>query len=135
MQSISNCKIRSSNFNFLLKKLLTFLSDWHTFFHFGGRRKKLFLLMTISSFFLIWWETIKSSVTKRLHFKKKESRNTWQTRDISYCEWALKIMKLQQEDTFKHYNYWEEMLYYIHALVPNDIMGEILENMSKVLLK
>ena len=40
-----------------------------------------------------------------------------------------------QEDTFKHYNYREEMLNYIRALVPNDINGEILEDLYRVLLK
>ena len=44
-------------------------------------------------------------------------------------------MKFQQEDTFKRYNYMEEMLNYICALVPNDIKGEILEDLYKVLLK
>ena len=45
---------------------------------------------------------------------------------ISYSEWFLKIMKLQQENIFKHYNYLEEVLNYICALVPNNIKGEIL---------
>ena len=36
------------------------------------------------------------------------------------------IMKFQQEDTFKHYNYWEEVLNFIRTLVQNDIKGEIL---------
>ena len=44
-------------------------------------------------------------------------------------------MKFQQEDTFKHYNYREEMLKYIGALVPNDIKDEVLENSCKVSLK
>ena len=44
-------------------------------------------------------------------------------------------MKFQQEDNFKHYNYREEMLIYIRALVPNDIKDEILEDSYKVLLK
>ena len=34
-----------------------------------------------------------------------------------------------------HYNYSEEMLNYIHALVPNDIKGEILHDWYKVSLK
>ena len=42
---------------------------------------------------------------------------------------------MQQEDAFKHYNYPEEVLNYIHALVPNDVKGEILEDWYKVLLK
>ena len=44
-------------------------------------------------------------------------------------------MKFQQEDTFKHYSYLEEVLNYIRALVPNDIKGEILKDSYKVLLK
>ena len=51
-----------------------------------------------------------------------------QIRYARYCEWALKIMKFQQEDCLKHYNYLEEVLNYICALVPNDIQGEILED-------
>ena len=55
-----------------------------------------------------------------------------QNRCVNYCEWALKIMKFQQEDTFKHCSYLGEMLNYIRALVPKDIKGEILENSYKV---
>ena len=54
---------------------------------------------------------------------------------ISYCEWVLKITKFQQEGTFKHYSYPEEMLDYMDAVVPNNIKGEILEDSYKVLLK
>ena len=48
---------------------------------------------------------------------------------------GLKITKIQQEVTFKHYNYLEEVLNYIRALVPNNVKGEILEDRYKVLLK
>ena len=48
---------------------------------------------------------------------------------------GLKITKTQQEDTFKHYNYLEEVLNYISALVPNEVKGEILEDWYKVSLK
>ena len=41
-------------------------------------------------------------------------------------------MKVQEEDTFKHYNYSEEILNYIRALVPNDMKSEILEDLYKV---
>ena len=58
-----------------------------------------------------------------------------QIRYISYYEWALKITKIQQEDTFKHYNYPEEVLNYFRALVPNDVKGEILEDWYKVSLR
>ena len=44
-------------------------------------------------------------------------------------------MKFEQEDTFKHYNFPEEMLNYICALVPTDIKTEILEDLYKVSLK
>ena len=50
-----------------------------------------------------------------------------QIRYVSYYEWALKITKIQQEVTFTYYNYLEEVLNYIRALVPNDVKGEILE--------
>ena len=43
-------------------------------------------------------------------------------------------MKFHQ-DTFKHYNYLEEMLNYIRAMVTKDIMGEILEDSYEVSLK
>ena len=42
-------------------------------------------------------------------------------------------MKIQQEVTFKHYNYLEEVLDYIRTQVPNDVKGEILENLCNVL--
>ena len=41
-------------------------------------------------------------------------------------------MKVQEEDTFKHYNYSEEILNYIRALVPNDMKSEILGDLYKV---
>ena len=44
-------------------------------------------------------------------------------------------MEFQQDYTFKHYDYREEVLNYICALVPNNIKGEISENLYKVLLK
>ena len=44
-------------------------------------------------------------------------------------------MKIQQEVIFKHCNYLEEVLNYIHVLVPNDMKSEILEDWYKVLLK
>ena len=43
-------------------------------------------------------------------------------------------MKIQQEVTFKHYNYLEEMLNYIRPLARNDVKGEILEDWYKVWL-
>ena len=53
-------------------------------------------------------------------------------RYISSCEWALKITKIQQEVTFKHYNDVEEVLNYTRALVPSDVKGEILEDWYQV---
>ena len=44
-------------------------------------------------------------------------------------------MKIQREDTFRHYSYPEEILNYIRALVPKKIKGEILEDSYKVSLK
>ena len=44
-------------------------------------------------------------------------------------------MKFQREDSFKHYNYLEEVLNYIRALVPNDIEDKILEDLYKISLK
>ena len=60
---------------------------------------------------------------KCLRFKKKERQTPRQIRYVSYCEWALKIMKFQQED--KHNSYLEEVLHYISALVTNGIMGQV----------
>ena len=50
---------------------------------------------------------------------------------VSYCGWTLKIIKFQQEDTFKHCNYPEEVLNYIRAVVPNETNDEILEDSYK----
>ena len=47
----------------------------------------------------------------------------------------LKNNEISAEDTFKYYNYLEEALNYIRALVPNDIKGKILEDSYKVLQK
>ena len=56
-------------------------------------------------------------------------------RNVRFYEFALKITKIQQGVTFKHYNYQEEVLNYIGALVPNEVTGEILEDWYKVSLK
>ena len=55
-----------------------------------------------------------------------------QIRYVNYFEWALKITKIQQEVTFKHYNDVEEVLNYTRALVPSDVKGEILEDWYQV---
>ena len=55
--------------------------------------------------------------------------------EVEHQEQALEITKIQREDTFKHYNYAEEVLNQIRALVPNDVKGEILEDWYKVSLK
>ena len=60
----------------------------------------------ISSCFSIWWQ-------------------------IRYVR-ALKITKIQQEVTFKHYKCHGKVLNYIRALVPNDVKGEILENWCNI---
>ena len=54
---------------------------------------------------------------------------------VSYCERALKIKKIPQGVTFKHYNYQKKLLSYIRALVPNYVKDEILEEWYEVLLK
>ena len=54
---------------------------------------------------------------------------------VSYCEWVLKIAKIQQENTFMHYNYLEEVLSYICSMVPKNVKGEILEDWYKVFLE
>ena len=43
-------------------------------------------------------------------------------------------MKLQQKDTFKHYDYPEEVLNYIRVLVLKAIKGEISEDSEKLSL-
>ena len=42
-----------------------------------------------------------------------------------YNEWALKIIKFQRDDSLKRYNFLEEVLNYIRALVKNNIEDEI----------
>ena len=64
--------------------------------------------------------------------QEKEKQNTKTSYYVSYYEWALKITKIQQEDTFKHYNYRKEVPNYIRTLVPNDVKGEILDDWYKV---
>ena len=59
--------------------------------------------------------------------RKRKGKTPQQICFISYCEWAL--MKFQQENTLKHYNYLKEVLNYICVLVPNNIKGEILEDL------
>ena len=66
---------------------------------------------------------------------KRRGKTPRQIRYVSYYVRAFKITKIQQEGTFKHYNYPEEVLKYIHALVPNGAKGEILEDWFKVSLK
>ena len=46
----------------------------------------------------------------------------------------LKITKIEQEITFKHYSYLEEVLNYIRDL-RNNVKGGISEDWYKVLLK
>ena len=48
---------------------------------------------------------------------------------------GLKNNENSTKDTFKHYNYSEEVLNYIRALVPNSVNGEILEDWFKVSLQ
>ena len=43
--------------------------------------------------------------------------------------------KTHEEDTFKHFNYPEEVLNHTCALVSNDVKGEILEDWYKVSLR
>ena len=37
-------------------------------------------------------------------------------------------LKIQEEVTFKHYNYLEEVLNYIRALLPKNVKGKISED-------
>ena len=77
------------------------------------------------------WKQALSPCTSRKR-RRKTPRQIWY---ISCCEWALRIMKFQEEDTFKHCNYREELLDYIRALAPNNIKSEILEDSYEVSLK
>ena len=63
--------------------------------------------------------------------RKRRGKLSQQIRYVNYCEWAFIMMKFQQEDIFNHYNYQEEILIYILALVVNDIKDEILEGSLK----
>ena len=53
--------------------------------------------------------------------RKRRGKTPRQICYVSYREWALKLMKIQQEVTFKHCNYLEEMPNYIRVLVTNDV--------------
>ena len=66
--------------------------------------ESFFLYFIISSCLSIWWKIFFAAI-QCLRFKKKEKHNTRQIRYTIYYEWALKITKNQQEDTFKHYKY------------------------------
>ena len=61
--------------------------------------------------------------------EKGEAKHQDNTATLSYYDWALKVTKIQQEDTLKHYNYPGELLNYIRALVPNNVKGKILEDL------
>ena len=45
---------------------------------------------------------------------------------------GLKNNEISAKKYFKHYNYPEEVLNYIRALIPNDIKDQILEILDKV---
>ena len=66
--------------------------------------------------------------------RKRRGKTPRQIRYLNYCEWALKITKIQQEFTFKHCNHLEEVLNYIRALVPNEVKAEMLEDWYEVSL-
>ena len=74
-------------------------------------------------------------VLQSANASRKKKGKTSQICYVSYCEWALKIMKFQQEDSFKRNNYQEEILHYICKLVPNNVKSGISEDSYKVLLK
>ena len=91
----------------------TFLAVDHSLVY--SYSKMLLLLMFISLILTAWaW-----FITIFLDWYRQ------QIRYLNYCGWALKIMKFQQENDFKHYNYPEEMLNYIRTLVQNDIKGKL----------
>ena len=58
--------------------------------------------------------------------RKNRRKTRRQIRYVSYYYQTLKVLKVQQERTFKHCNYLEEVLNYIHAPVPNEVKGETL---------
>ena len=59
----------------------------------------------------------------------QSTRPSGKRRDkMRHYEWALEIMKAQQENSFKHYNYREDVLNYIRARVPSDLKDETLED-------
>ena len=67
--------------------------------------------------------------------RKRRGKTPRQICHVIYYEWNLKITRFRQDITFKHYNYPKEVLNYIHALLPNNVKGEVLENWYKVSLK
>ena len=86
----------------------------------------------ISSCFSIWWKNLSCSFSKHLPFKKKESQNT-KTNLLCKLLWTCyKITEIQQEVTFKHYNYLEDVLNYICVLLQ---INGILEDWYNVSLK
>ena len=98
-----------------MHKITTYIS-FLLFFQFDGK---------------IFCVALQSACTSR----KRRGKRLRQICYVSYCEWPLKLTKIQQGVTFKYYNYLEEVLNYIRALVPNNVKGEILEDWYKVSLK
>ena len=66
-------------------------------------------LLSFPSCFLIWWKDIFCSITKCLRLKKKERQNIM-TNPLGKLWWMeLKNNEISAEDTFKYYNYLEEV--------------------------
>ena len=94
--------------------------------------------VNIGSFLFAFWFDGKifcAALSSGCPSRKRRGKTPRQIHYISYCEWVFEITKIQQEVTFKHYNYPEEVLNYIRALVLNDMKGEILGVWYKASLK
>ena len=57
---------------------------------------------------------------------KRRGKTSRKIHCVSYFGWVLKIIKFQQEDTFKNCNYLEEMLNYIRVRVPSEDLYQVL---------
>ena len=67
--------------------------------------------------------------------RKRRGKTPKQICYVSYCKWAIKITKNQEEVTFKHYKYFKEVHNIIRVMAPNDLKGDILEHWYKFSLK
>ena len=76
----------------------------------GKHRSLLLAFWFDGKIFFVVLQSVFASKKKKKKKKKKVAKRSRHNLYVSYYEWTLEIMKIQQEVTFKHYNYLEEML-------------------------